>query len=99
MITGAFTSKGNIAYYHCNRWPGKELAIGGLRTKVLSARLMNGPKVRFVQTDDRLVLRGLPAEVPNSLATVIELECDDVPVQVLGAGHVLIDDDPWRHSA
>jgi alpha-L-fucosidase len=99
MITGAFTSKGNTAYYHCNRWPGKELAIGGLRTKVLSARLMNGPKVRFVQTDDRLVLRGMPAVAPNPLATVIELECENEPVQVLGAGHVLIDDDPWRHSA
>jgi alpha-L-fucosidase len=96
MITGAFTCKGNIAYYHCNRWPGKQLSIGGLRSKVLSARLMNGPKLRFTQTDDRLVLRGLPAEAPNPLATVIELTCEGVPVQVLGAGHVLIDDDPWR---
>jgi alpha-L-fucosidase len=99
MITGAFTRKGNTAYYHCNRWPGKELAIGGLRTKVKTARLMNGPKVKFTQTDDRLVLRGLPAEAPSPLATVIELECEAEPVQVLGAGHVLIDDDPWRQTA
>jgi alpha-L-fucosidase len=99
MITGAFTRKGNTAYYHCNRWPGKGLAIGGLRTKVKTARLMNGPKVKFTQTEDRLVLRGLPAEAPSPLATVIELVCESEPVQVLGAGHVLIDDDPWRQTA
>lgn len=99
MITGAFTRKGNTAYYHCNRWPGKELAIGGLRTKVKAVRVMNGPKVKFIQTDDRLVLRGLPAEAPSPLATIIELECEGEPVQVLGAGHVLIDNDPWRQTA
>jgi alpha-L-fucosidase len=95
-IVGAWTRKGNTAYFHCNRWPGKELAIGGLQNKVLSARLMNGPKVKFTQVNDRIVLRGLPAEAPDPLATVIELECDGEPRQVLGAGHVLIDEDPWR---
>jgi alpha-L-fucosidase len=98
MITGAFTRKGNTAYYHVNRWPGKELAIGGLRNKVLGAKLVNGPKLRFTQTEDRLVLRGLPAEAPNPLATVIELAVEGTPCQELGAGHVLIEDDPWRKT-
>ncbi len=97
-ITGAFTCKGNIAYYHCNRWPGKELAIGGLRNKVLGARLMGGPKVRFKQEGPRLVLRGLPEQAPDPLATVIEIECDGAPKQVLGAGHVLLEEDPWRKT-
>jgi alpha-L-fucosidase len=98
IITGAFTRKGNTAYYHVNRWPGKELAIGGLRNKVLGAKLVNGQKLRFTQTEDRLVLRGLPAEAPNSLATVIELAVEGTPCQELGAGHVLIEDDPWRKT-
>ena len=97
-ITGAFTCKGNVAYFHCNRWPGKELAIGGLRNKVLGAKLMGGSKVKFKQEGDRLVLRGLPEQAPDPLATVIEIECDGVPCQELGAGHVLLDDDPWRKS-
>ncbi|MCL4505316.1 MAG: alpha-L-fucosidase [Chloroflexi bacterium] len=96
MITGAFTRKGNTLYYHCNRWPGTALAIGGLQNTVQSARLLNGKKLRFSQVRDRLVLKGLPAEAPDPLATVIEIEVEGTPRQVLGAGCVLIDDDPWR---
>jgi alpha-L-fucosidase len=95
MITGAFTRTGSTIYYHCNRWPGTELAIGGLRNKVLNARLLNGRKVKFVQVDNRLVLKGLPAEAPDALATVIELEVEGTPNQRLSHGHVLIDGDSW----
>lgn len=98
MITGASTRKGDVVYYHCNRWAGEELAIGGLVNKVKGVKLMNGPKVRFTQKRDRLVIRGLPAQAPNPLDTVIEIKVDGVPRQVLGAGHVVIDDDPWRQS-
>ncbi len=90
QITGAFTRRGDTAYFHCNRWPGKELAIGGLANKVLEARLLGGPKVEFSQVADRLVLRGLPEKAPNPLATVVELKVEGTPRQVLGAGHVLI---------
>lgn len=90
MVTGGFTRKGNIAYYHCNRWPGEELAIGGLVSKVLDARIMGGPRVGFTQTKDRLVLHGLPAQAPNAAATVFELVCDSVPKHVLGLSMVVI---------
>ena len=93
-IMGAFTFKGSTVYYHCNRWPGKELAIGGLVNKVLEARLMNGPAIRFTQVRDRLVLHDLPEKAPSPLATVIELKVEGKPRQVLGAGCVIIDDDP-----
>jgi alpha-L-fucosidase len=96
MITGAFTRMGQTLYYHCNRWPGSELAIGGLQCKVLRARLMNGPEVAFTQTENRLVLHGLPETPPNPICTVIEMEVEGEPKQVLGAGYVLIENDPWR---
>jgi alpha-L-fucosidase len=96
MITGAFTRKGDTLFFHCNRWPGSELAIGGLVCKVVGARLYNGPEVQFRQVKDRLVLTGLPAEAPNRLSTVIELKVEGTPRQVLGAGCVILDDDPWR---
>jgi len=97
-IIGAFTRKGDTLYFHCNRWPGKELAIGGLVCEVLEARLMGGPKVRFRQVRDRLVLSGLPAAAPDPLATVIQLKFRGEPKQVLGAGHVLLGQDPWRKT-
>jgi alpha-L-fucosidase len=95
-ITGAFTRQGDTLYYHCNRWPGTELAIGGLVCRVKEARLMGGHHVSFDQVRDRLVLHGLPERARDPLATVIELKVEGEPRQVLGAGHVLIDDDPWR---
>jgi alpha-L-fucosidase len=97
-ITGAFTRQGDTLYYHCNRWPGTELAIGGLVCKVKEARLLGGHHVSFDQVRDRLVLHGLPDRAPDPLAAVIELKVEGEPRQVLGAGHVLIDDDPWRQS-
>ena len=95
LITGAFTRKGDTLYFHCNRWPGTELAIGGLVCEITSARLMGGPKVKFSQVKDRLVLSGLPEKAPNPLTTVIELGFKGEPRQVLGAGHVVIGKDPW----
>jgi alpha-L-fucosidase len=91
LITGAFTCRGKTLYFHCNRWPGEELAIGGLRNKVVEARLYGGPAVKFTQVRDRLVLRGLPKQAPDPLATVIELTiAGGKPVLKRGAGCVLL---------
>jgi len=97
-IIGAFTRRGDTLYFHCNRWPGKELAIGGLLCEVLEARLMGGPKVRVKQAKDRLVLSGLPEQAPDPLATVIELKTKGEPKQMLGAGCVILPKDPWRKT-
>jgi alpha-L-fucosidase len=98
MITGAFTRKGDRLFYHCNRWPGKELAIGGLVCEVLEARVMGGPKARVKQVRDRLVISGLPEKAPDALDTVIEMRIKGPARQLLGAGHVLIGKDPWRKT-
>jgi len=39
LPTGTWTRKGNTLYFWCTRWPGKELAIGGLTEKLKSARV------------------------------------------------------------
>jgi alpha-L-fucosidase len=93
MPTGQWTIKGNTAYYWCNRWPGHELAIGGLQTKVLRASLLaTGQPIQFEQSENRLVLKGLPESNPDEIAgvSVIKLECDSAPRQVLGAGYVVL---------
>jgi alpha-L-fucosidase len=93
-VIGAFTRNGQTLYYHVNRWPGSEIAIGGLTCKVLEARLMGGRKAKFTQAKDRLVLYGLPKEAPDDLATVIELKVKGQPRQILGAGCVVLKDVP-----
>ena len=94
MPTGAWTLKGNIAYFWCTRWPGEELAIGGLRSKVNKAVLLaTSDPIAFEQTENRLVLKGLPEADPDPIAgvSVIGLECDSPPRQVLGAGCVVLE--------
>ena len=94
MPTGQWTIAGNTAYYWCTRWPGAELAIGGLRTKVEKASILSsGQTIAFQQNEHRLVLQGLPPENPDDIAgvTVIKLECDGPPRQELGAGYVTLD--------
>jgi len=94
MPTGKWTLKGNTAYFWCHRWPGNELVIGGLRTKVNQASfLADGTPIAFEQSAERLVLKNLPYFDPDPVAgvTVIKLECDGLPEQRLGAGCVLLD--------
>jgi alpha-L-fucosidase len=93
MPTGSWSIKGNTAYYWCSRWPGRELAIGGLQTRVQRASLLaTGQQIPFEQTSNRLVLRGLPEANPDQIAgiSVIKLECEGRPCQVLGAGYVVL---------
>jgi len=93
LATGQFTVKGNTAYYWCSRWPGKELAIGGMLCKVKKASLLaSGEPIAFEQAENRLILKGLPEANPDKIAgvSVIKLECDSAPRQVLGAGYVVL---------
>ena len=88
---GAWTLKGRTAYFWCFRWPGSELAIGGLRTKVRGVTLLaDGKRYRFRQTRDRLVIRGLPKRCPDRIADVAVLRLDFAapPRQVLGQLYV-----------
>ena len=90
-----FTRNGNTLYVHQKNWPGVTpaaqwlsffqpgvvIAIGGVKTKVKSARLLKtGQNVQFTQDDPlRLRLTGLPVEAPDSPTTVIEVECESEP--------------------
>ncbi len=89
-----FTRKGNTLYIHVHFWPDSTpaanwlsffrpqtvVAIGGLRTKVKSARLFaSGKKVDFRQDDISVQFTGLPAKAPDEPVTVIEAECESEP--------------------
>jgi alpha-L-fucosidase len=81
-----FTRKGNTLYMHVHFWPGETLALGGVKTKVLSARLLaGGPPVEFEQEQFRVRFKGLPKHAPDDPVTVLAIECDSEPVQDTGA--------------
>jgi hypothetical protein len=88
MPTGQWTQKGNTAFYWCNRWVGKQLVIGGLKSKLVSASILaTGEEIKFTQSDNRLILKGLPKKNPDKFAgvTVLKLEFENAPSQKLGA--------------
>jgi len=91
---GAWTLKGKAAYWWVSRWPGKELALGGFKTKLVKASyLIGGKPIAFEQTANRIVLKGLPKSSPDKIAgvCVLKLEFRSAPRQVLGAGYVTLD--------
>ena len=54
--------------------------MAGLQTKVERASLhTTGQTLEFKQSEDMLVVKGLPAEPPTPLFPVIKLECVDRP--------------------
>jgi len=77
-----FTRKGNTLYVHVYFWPGDEWAIGGIRTKIESAKLLpEGESVNFEQNEFRVRFKDLPSEAPDNPISVLELECESVPIQ------------------
>lgn len=77
-----FTRTGNKLYVHVHFWPGSTVAVGGLTNKVLSAKLYpSGQTVKFEQDPFRVQFTGLPANAPDPLVSVIEVECDGEPNQ------------------
>jgi alpha-L-fucosidase len=89
------TRRGNTLYVHQHFWPGHTpaaewlsfyqpevvVALGGVKPKALSARLLKtGQKVEFTQDEFALRLTGLPMQAPDQPATVIEVVCDGEPV-------------------
>jgi alpha-L-fucosidase len=81
-----FTRQGNTLYMHVHFWPGETVALGGLQTKVISAKLLHGGKpVEFQQERFRVRFTGLPKTAPDEPATVLAIECDSEPSQDMDA--------------
>jgi alpha-L-fucosidase len=90
-----FSRKGNTLYIHVHFWPGQTIgtqtmaferpptvvAIGGLRSKVESARLLaSGTPVKCERDNIAARFVGLPTAAPDEPVTVIEAECDSEPI-------------------
>ena len=93
LPTGQWTRKGRAGYFWCSRYPAGDIAIGGLRSKVKKISILaTGERVRFTQTKDRLILKGLPKRSPDRICgvTVFKMDFATRPRQVLGAGCVVL---------
>jgi alpha-L-fucosidase len=77
-----FTRIGNTLFMHVYFWPGGDVALSGLRTKVKTARFFSSnEEIKFSQSEYRVHLVGLPIEAPDSHATTIALECESEPTE------------------
>ncbi|CDM65032.1 alpha-L-fucosidase [Pyrinomonas methylaliphatogenes] len=77
-----FTRRGNTLYMHVHFWPGSEVAIAGLMTKVKAAHLFaTGQKVDFQQDAYRVRFTGLPPHPPDDPITTLAIECESEPRQ------------------
>jgi alpha-L-fucosidase len=91
----SFTRKGNTLYIHVYFWPADTpaaewlsffrprmvVAVGGVRAKVLSAKLLKtGQKLSFTQDAFSFRVTELPEQPPDEPITVIACECDRPPV-------------------
>ena len=78
----SFTRNGNTLYMHNYFWPGDTATIGGMRSKVKSAKLLaTGKEVKVVQDEFRVRFVGLPEKAPDDPVTTIAIECDEEPRQ------------------
>jgi alpha-L-fucosidase len=92
--TGNWTRKGNKYYYWCTRWPGETLALGAVHGKLTEARLYpGGDPLPFEVYEDRIVIKGLPAQCPDDVAytAVIELTFRGHVQQLFNMGPVAPD--------
>jgi alpha-L-fucosidase len=80
MFLSYVTVRDTTLYLHVLDWPGQELVIGNLQSRVLDARFLDGgEQVRFRQDGTHLTLSGMPQYAPDPLDTVIALSCNETP--------------------
>jgi alpha-L-fucosidase len=78
----SFTRIGNTLYMHVYFWPGSNVAIAGLMTKVKSAKLVKTRMdIPFKQDEFRVRFTDLPTAAPDYPVTTIAIECESEPTQ------------------
>jgi len=101
ITRGRQTTKGNELYLIIRFWDGRpELRLADLATKVADVTLLTtGQKLSFSQTDDELIIGGLPAESPSRLFPVIRVTCAGKPEATEWGRQRLWEGDPLRVAA
>ncbi|ANS73248.1 alpha-L-fucosidase [Paenibacillus yonginensis] len=95
---GRQTTKGNNLYLIIRFWDGSpQLRLADLAVKVNKVTLLTtGQALTFSQTEDELLIQGLPRERPTRLFPVIKIECDSTPAANNWGRQRLWEGDPER---
>ena len=84
------TVRGHTLYIYVFQWPGTEMVVANLESRVEHARFVDGgDPIRFRQNGSRVLLSALPQYAPDPYATVIALECDGIPTSVNRWPHLI----------
>ena len=79
-MLGMATAKGNNAYLHIFWWPGNTAVVTGIKSKVISTKMLaSGKKLKFNQLEGKLTITGLLSQPPDKYGTVIELKLKGKP--------------------
>lgn len=77
---GLMTCGRRSVYLHVLHWPGRQLRLAGLKSRVRSARfLATGKPLSFKQDSAAVAIIGLPSRAPDPRSTVIALDLDEPP--------------------
>lgn len=77
-FNGRCTVKGNSLFVHVFQWPSGTIALPGLKTKVLSAKALDGGEALTVQARTDSVTISKPKKI-DPVATVLELKLAGPP--------------------
>jgi alpha-L-fucosidase len=81
-LWGSTLAAENRMYLFLERYFGSELRIGGLVPNVIGAKLLSYPAdLTWERRGDQTIIRGLPAEDPDDILTVLRLDLDGPPDQ------------------
>jgi len=86
---GPFTRKDHSLFHLVLYWPGPDLLIAGLTTQVERVVYLqaDGEQLcEFTQDAEKVVVKGLPETAPNTFATVLSLDCKEIPSMELSSG-------------
>lgn len=80
-MVGLWTAKGDTGYLHVFRWPGEEVVVPLVGTKVKWAHLLGSKERAKVRQEKngRLVISGLPVRPPHPAVSVIKVVFDGQP--------------------
>ena len=77
---GLFSASGNSFYLHVVNWPGSELVICGVESRIEEVSFLPAAEnLNFSQADGRVIVKNLPQELDTSMPVVIRFRCDSPP--------------------
>ena len=78
---GMWTCRGRTAYLTLFYYPGDPLVVTGLEPGIVAARILTTGQPLHVErlAGNRTLLKGLPDQPPDPLATVVEVEFESAP--------------------